>query len=64
MVARGEADVVLHGHTHIPRDEVVSGVRFINPGHLKPDDKRGHQPSFAILEVKDKKISVELLEIQ
>ncbi len=24
--------VVLHGHTHVPRDEVVDGVRWLNPG--------------------------------
>ncbi|MFN2475263.1 MAG: metallophosphoesterase [Chthoniobacterales bacterium] len=24
--------VLLHGHTHVPRDEVRSGVRFLNPG--------------------------------
>lgn len=64
VVARHEVDVVLHGHTHIPRDEVVDGIRFINPGHLKPDDKRGYKPSFAVLVVKEKKIAVELFEIQ
>ncbi|MFQ3670371.1 MAG: YfcE family phosphodiesterase [Verrucomicrobiia bacterium] len=25
-------DVVIHGHTHVPRDEVVGGVRWLNPG--------------------------------
>jgi putative phosphoesterase len=25
-------DVLLHGHTHVPRDEVLGGVRFLNPG--------------------------------
>ncbi len=25
-------DVVLHGHTHVPRDERRGGVRFLNPG--------------------------------
>ncbi|HEX9781384.1 MAG TPA: metallophosphoesterase family protein [Opitutaceae bacterium] len=24
--------VVLHGHTHVPRDEVIRGVRYLNPG--------------------------------
>ncbi len=23
---------VLHGHTHVPRDEVLGGVRWLNPG--------------------------------
>jgi len=25
-------DLFLHGHTHVPRDETVGGVRFLNPG--------------------------------
>ncbi|MEP6810428.1 MAG: metallophosphoesterase family protein, partial [Chthoniobacterales bacterium] len=27
-----KADVVLHGHTHVPRDEQRGAVRFLNPG--------------------------------
>lgn len=27
-------DYVLHGHSHVARDERVGGVRFINPGAL------------------------------
>ena len=25
-------DIFLHGHTHVPRDETIGGVRFLNPG--------------------------------
>ena len=25
-------DLFLHGHTHVPRDETIQGVRFLNPG--------------------------------
>lgn len=42
-------DVVVHGHTHTPRDEMVKGVRFLNPGSIsKPRDS---QASFGILEL-------------
>ena len=27
-----DVDVLLHGHTHVPRDERRDGVRFLNPG--------------------------------
>ncbi|MBU0687631.1 MAG: YfcE family phosphodiesterase [Candidatus Margulisbacteria bacterium] len=63
IVAKKEVDVVLHGHTHVPRDEVKKGIRFINPGHLKPDDKRGFKPSYAILDVNDKNIDVRIIEV-
>ena len=26
------AQVVLHGHTHVQRDETIAGVRWLNPG--------------------------------
>jgi|UniRef100_UPI00404A269E uncharacterized protein len=42
--------VVLHGHTHLPRDEVVGGVRWLNPGCIS-NPRAGLPPSFAWLEV-------------
>lgn len=43
---------VLHGHTHVPRDEVVAGVRWLNPGCITRPN-RGAPPGFAWLTVKD-----------
>jgi uncharacterized protein len=43
-------DVVLHGHTHVPRDERLAGVRFLNPGCVTRPN-RGAPPSVAILEI-------------
>ena len=43
-------DVVLHGHTHVPRNEVLGGVRFLNPGCVTRPN-RGAPPSVAILEI-------------
>jgi putative phosphoesterase len=42
----------LHGHTHVPRNEVIGGVRYLNPGTVsKPN--HGAPPSFAWLEIRD-----------
>ena len=43
-------DVFLHGHTHVPRNEVVEGVRFLNPGCVTRPN-RGAPPSVAFLEI-------------
>jgi len=43
-------DVVLHGHTHVPRDERLTGVRFLNPGCVTRPN-RGAAPSVGILEI-------------
>jgi len=40
---------LLHGHTHVPRDEVRDGVRWLNPGCISRP--RGLPPSFAWLTV-------------
>lgn len=46
------ASFVLHGHTHVPRDETLAGIRYLNPGTVsKPN--HGAPPSYAWLEVGD-----------
>jgi putative phosphoesterase len=49
-------DVVLHGHTHVPRDEVSGGVRWLNPGCISRPS-HGVPPSFAWLEVAKGKLT-------
>jgi putative phosphoesterase len=48
--APDNVDVVLHGHTHVPRDERVARVRFLNPGCVTRPN-RGARPSVANLEI-------------
>lgn len=44
---------VLHGHTHVPRDETdFRGVRWLNPGCISRAN-RGAPPSFAWLEIEE-----------
>jgi putative phosphoesterase len=44
-------EVVLHGHTHVPRDEMLHGVRWLNPGCVSYAN-RGAPASFAWLTLK------------
>jgi putative phosphoesterase len=48
--APNDCDVLLHGHTHVPRNEIVGGVRFLNPGCVTRPN-RGAPPSAAFLQV-------------
>jgi putative phosphoesterase len=44
------ADFLLHGHTHMPRDEKIGATRVLNPGTVsKPN--HGAPPSYAWLEI-------------
>jgi hypothetical protein len=45
-----DADVLLHGHTHVPRNERSGGVLFLNPGCVTRPN-RGAGPSVAWLEI-------------
>lgn len=44
------AQVVLHGHTHVPRNETIDGVRWLNPGCISRPN-RGAPASFAWLTI-------------
>jgi uncharacterized protein len=55
-------DVVLHGHTHVPRNEKRRGVLFLNPGCVTRPN-RGSPRSVAWLEIADGKIKWRLVEL-
>lgn len=42
--------LLLHGHTHVPRNELVGATRFLNPGCITRPN-RGAQASYAWLEL-------------
>lgn len=50
-----DVQVVLHGHTHVPRDETIHGVRWLNPGCVS--NPRGMGTSFAWLEVEEGRLT-------
>lgn len=43
-------DILLHGHTHVPRNEIVGKTRFLNPGCITRPNC-GAPASFAWLEI-------------
>jgi len=63
IIAEEKINVVLHGHTHIPRIEEIDNILWINPGHLKTDDKRGYFPSYAFVEAEENQIKVSIVDL-
>jgi len=50
LMAPPGVDLLLHGHTHVPRNERIGATRFLNPGTVgKPN--RGAPTSYAWLEL-------------
>jgi uncharacterized protein len=58
-----DADIVLHGHTHVPRNERRGSVLFLNPGCVTRANQ-GAPPSVAWLEIADKKISWKIVPLR
>ena len=47
-------DVVLYGHTHIPKINYMDDITFVNPGSISLPRQNYTQPTFLIMEI-DKK---------
>jgi hypothetical protein len=58
-----DADVVLHGHTHVPRHEKHGSVLFLNPGCVTRANQ-GAPPSVAWLEIADGKLNWQLVPLR
>ncbi len=48
--APADVDLLLHGHTHVPRNQMIGGTRFLNPGCITRPN-RGAPASYAWLEL-------------
>jgi putative phosphoesterase len=58
-----DVDVVLHGHTHIPRHERRGSVLFLNPGCVTRANQ-GAPPSVAWLEIAGGKMNWKLVSLR
>jgi len=63
LIAGKQVDAVLYGHSHRPELADKNGVLFVNPGHLKTEDKKGHSASYAILDISGNKIKGRIVEL-
>ncbi len=55
--------IVLYGHTHIPDLREQDGILWLNPGHLKDRDKRGHPPSYALVRLEPSRLTLQILRL-
>ena len=58
-----DVDLVLHGHTHVPRNERRGNVLYLNPGCVTRANQ-GAPPSVAWLEIANGKISWKLIPLR
>lgn len=53
-----KCDLVFFGHTHIPFDAEIDGIRLVNPGSIW-HNRDGSKPSYCIVTLNGKEIKVE-----
>ena len=58
-----DVDLVLHGHTHVPRNERRGSVLYLNPGCVTRANQ-GAPPSVAWLEIANGNISWKLVPLR
>jgi hypothetical protein len=63
LAATGAVDIVAFGHTHIPEIRWEGGVLWVNPGHLKEQDKKGYGPSFGVLDLTAEAVTTRLVDL-
>jgi putative phosphoesterase len=61
-IQKEKPDVVMFGHTHKPFDQVIGGMRFINPGYAGPP-RFAMDRSVALLEISDKKLELRFVKL-
>ena len=54
------SDIIVGGHTHREEIKIEDGRLFINPGHLKGPLDKNMPPSFGLLTIQDKSVSVAI----
>ncbi len=53
--------VFLHGATHIPQVEILSGRIFVNPGHFSLMEK--DKPTYGLIDISDSEIIAEIRDL-
>jgi uncharacterized protein len=52
------SDIILHGHTHKDEIRLDNGRLYVNPGHLKGPLDKNMPPSFGLITIEDRAVSV------
>jgi putative phosphoesterase len=63
LISAGRVHVVLYGHTHIPEVKREEEVIFLNPGHLKNEDKKGFPPTFGYVELTINELLIRIFNL-
>ncbi|OGC42284.1 hypothetical protein A2Y85_03010 [candidate division WOR-3 bacterium RBG_13_43_14] len=63
LIKNQEIDIMLYGHTHTPEIKMENDIVYINPGHLKKEDKKGHPATFALIDMSEHKLFITIYKL-
>jgi hypothetical protein len=55
--------IIIHGHTHKPRNEMIDGVRWFNPGTAGKPQFDARDLTVGILTLNDGAVEAEILNV-
>ncbi|MCX7927572.1 MAG: metallophosphatase family protein [Candidatus Omnitrophica bacterium] len=55
-------DIIIYGHSHQPKSEIIDGIKFFNPGS-PTDDVFAPYKSYGLIEINDK-ICARIIKLQ
>ena len=64
LLAPAEADLVIVGHTHVPLDRTVDGVRVVNLGSISNPMRSRLEASYAILEADSNVYDIQMRYVE
>ena len=56
--------IICHGHTHKHELRIEDGVLYLNPGHCKGPIDKQQAASFAMLDIQDRHVKAEILNLK
>ena len=60
-----DANVIIYGHIHARHDEVMDGIRFLNPGVSYPERRNQYKSQYAVLTISsEREIRAEFKSVQ
>jgi len=60
-----DANVIIYGHIHVRHDEVMDGIRFLNPGVSYPERRNQYKSQYAVLTISSEgEIRAEFKSVQ
>ena len=62
-IERDQVNIILYGHTHVPKIREEEGVLWVNPGHLKAHDRRGYPLSYALMHLTPPTVDVRIVSL-